>query len=87
MFATVKKQRETVLEPVLPLHNELFFRYDCNIILLYCVTSVAIYLAVIPICHVFSVMLMFFALLGVHMGVIDTVANSLLIKIHGKKVS
>lgn len=72
---------------MLPLHNELFFRYDCNIILLYCVTSVAIYLAVIPICHLFSVMLTFFALLGVHMGVIDTVANSMLIKIHGKKVS
>lgn len=62
-------------------------RYDCNIILLYCVTSVAIYLAVIPICHLFSVMLTFFALLGVHMGVIDTVANSMLIKIHGKKVA
>ena len=61
-------------------------RYDCNIILLYCVTSVAIYLAVIPVCHVFGVMLAFFALLGVHMGVIDTVANSVLIKIHGKKV-
>lgn len=49
-------------------------------------TSVAIYLAVIPVCHVFGVMLAFFALLGVHMGVIDTVANSVLIKIHGKKV-
>jgi len=62
-------------------------RYDCNIILLYCVTSVAIYLAVIPVCHVFGIMLAFFALLGVHMGVIDTVANSVLIKIHGKKVA
>jgi len=62
-------------------------RYDCNIILLYCVTSVAIYLAIIPVCHVFGVMLAFFALLGVHMGVIDTVANSVLIKIHGKKVA
>lgn len=62
-------------------------RYDCNIILLYCVTSVAIYLAVIPVCHVFGIMLVFFALLGVHMGVIDTVANSVLIKIHGKKVA
>lgn len=49
-------------------------------------TSVAIYLAVIPVCHVFGVMLAFFALLGVHMGVIDTVSNSVLIKIHGKKV-
>ena len=49
-------------------------------------TSVAIYLAVIPVCHVFGIMLVFFALLGVHMGVIDTVANSVLIKIHGKKV-
>lgn len=49
-------------------------------------TSVAIYLAVIPVCHVFGIMLAFFALLGVHMGVIDTVANSVLIKIHGKKV-
>lgn len=63
-----------------------YFRYDCNIILLYCVTSVAIYLAVIPVCHVFGIMLAFFSLLGVHMGVIDTVANSVLIKIHGKKV-
>ncbi|KAJ7377669.1 glucose transmembrane transporter [Desmophyllum pertusum] len=62
-------------------------RYDCNITLLYCVTSVAIYLAIIPVCHVFGVMLAFFALLGVHMGVIDTVANSVLIKIHGKKVA
>lgn len=62
-------------------------RYDCNIILLYCVTSVAIYLAVIPVCHVFGVMLAFFAMLGVHMGVIDTVSNSVLIKIHGKKVA
>ena len=49
-------------------------------------TSVAINLDVIPVCHVFGIMLVFFALLGVHMGVIDTVANSVLIKIHGKKV-
>ena len=62
------------------------FRYDCNVILLYCVTSVAVYLAIIPVCHVFGIMLVFFALLGVHMGIIDTVANSILIKIHGKKV-
>ena len=62
------------------------FRYDCNVILLYCVTSVAVYLAIIPVCHVFGIMLAFFALLGVHMGIIDTVANSILIKIHGKKV-
>ena len=47
----------------------------------------ALYLAIIPVCRVFGVMLAFFALLGVHMGVIDTVANSVLIKIHGKKVS
>lgn len=69
-----------------PLYSIFRARYDCNIILLYCVTSVAIYLAIIPVCHVFGVMLAFFALLGVHMGVIDTVANSVLIKIHGKKV-
>ncbi|CAH3171328.1 unnamed protein product [Porites evermanni] len=62
-------------------------RYDCNVILLYCVTSVAVYLAIIPVCHVFGIMLAFFALLGVHMGIIDTVANSILIKIHGKKVA
>ena len=62
------------------------FRYDCNVILLYCVTFVAVYLAIIPVCHVFGIMLAFFALLGVHMGIIDTVANSILIKIHGKKV-
>ena len=49
-------------------------------------TSVAVYLAIIPVCHVFGIMLAFFALLGVHMGIIDTVANSILIKIHGKKV-
>ena len=61
-------------------------RYDCNVILLYCVTFVAVYLAIIPVCHVFGIMLAFFALLGVHMGIIDTVANSILIKIHGKKV-
>ena len=69
-----------------PLYCIFRTRYDCNIILLYCVTSVAIYLAIIPVCRVFGVMLAFFALLGVHMGVIDTVANSVLIKIHGKKV-
>ena len=65
----------------------LKFRYDCGIILLVCVTSVAICLAVIPVCSIFSLMLAFFALLGVNMGIIDTVANSVLIKLHAKKVA
>ncbi|XP_032217766.1 major facilitator superfamily domain-containing protein 4A [Nematostella vectensis] len=62
-------------------------RYDCNIILVVCVACVAISLTVIPLCSQFQLMLSVFAFLGVNMGIIDTVANSVLIKIHGRKVA
>ncbi|EDO45309.1 predicted protein, partial [Nematostella vectensis] len=57
-----------------------------DILCLFTETTVTQYcLTVIPLCSQFQLMLSVFAFLGVNMGIIDTVANSVLIKIHGRK--
>jgi hypothetical protein len=63
------------------------FRYNCNRVLVTNVLALSFCLAFIPVWSNYYVMLVTVGLLGVNMGMIDTVANVNLIKIHGREVS
>lgn len=70
-----------------------FVFYFCNCrlpadpMLLCSTTIIAITIALIPFCHSLSLLLIDMAVMGIFMGVIDTIANVSLLKIYGKFVS
>ena len=63
-----------------------FHRYNCSRVLVTNVLAISICLAFIPVWSIYYGMLITVGLLGINMGMIDTVANVNLIKIHGREV-
>ncbi|CAB4014914.1 Hypothetical predicted protein [Paramuricea clavata] len=62
-------------------------RYNCSRVLVTNVLAISICLAFIPVWSIYYGMLITVGLLGINMGMIDTVANVNLIKIHGREVA